>query len=109
MEGHIDKVFGFPTLVRFSWNTTDKLMEKHCADVNFYEPDPGDRSYQRWKKDGLKKKLEDPESDDDDFLGGAAAKRVRVREHPAEAVIKGEPPRKKVFTSRGLNLVTSML
>ncbi|CAD7923197.1 unnamed protein product [Amoebophrya sp. A120] len=37
MGKNVQHVFGFPKLVRFSWETTDKLMEKNCAKVEFYE------------------------------------------------------------------------
>ena len=37
LEKNLDVVFGFPDLVRFGWETTIKLLEKHCVDVEFYE------------------------------------------------------------------------
>ena len=61
----MDKVFGFPSLVRFSWETTAKLLEKHCVDVNFYEPEGEAYDRNKWKK----KKDDEPEEDFDDLLG----------------------------------------
>lgn len=36
MGFHIDKVFGYPELVRFSWQTTTRLLEEHAAPVTWY-------------------------------------------------------------------------
>lgn len=36
MGSHIDKVFGYPELVRFSWQTTTRLLEEHAAPVRWY-------------------------------------------------------------------------
>lgn len=36
MEKNCDPVFGFPTLVRFSWGTTRLLMEKEAVKVDWY-------------------------------------------------------------------------
>ena len=36
-------MFGFPGAVRFSWSTTRKLMEEHCAPVSWEDDeDEGD-------------------------------------------------------------------
>lgn len=37
MEGHCDPMFGFPTLVRFSWGTTRVIMQKQAVSVEWYE------------------------------------------------------------------------
>ena len=65
---------GFPRLVRFSWETTDKLMEKHCAKVEYYE-------------------------DNDE----QQPKQLPISAFFAKTT---QPPRKKAFLSRGLNVVT---
>ena len=31
LEGSLDKLFGYPTLIRFSWATTDNMLEDHDA------------------------------------------------------------------------------
>lgn len=36
---NIDSVFGFPSLVRFSWSTASKLIEANCVDVDWGEED----------------------------------------------------------------------
>lgn len=46
LEGHIDKVFGFPSLVRFSWSTCDPLLEKHAVPVKWECDEDGDASQQ---------------------------------------------------------------
>ena len=33
----VDKVFGFPQFVRFSWSTCRDILEKQCAAVEWYE------------------------------------------------------------------------
>jgi hypothetical protein len=33
LRDHTDPVFGFPDLIRFSWSTAVKRLEKHCVDV----------------------------------------------------------------------------
>jgi ribonuclease H2 subunit A len=44
LEGSLDKLFGYPTLIRFSWATTDNMLEDHDAHaVAWYCPLP----YQR--------------------------------------------------------------
>ncbi|KAI7838350.1 hypothetical protein COHA_007918 [Chlorella ohadii] len=35
LEASIDRVFGFPSLVRFSWSTCNPLLEQHAAVVKF--------------------------------------------------------------------------
>ncbi|CAG0895707.1 unnamed protein product [Darwinula stevensoni] len=39
LKEHIDPVFGFPDLVRFSWSTAKELMEKHCVKVLWDDED----------------------------------------------------------------------
>ena len=35
LEDNVDPVFGFPTLVRFSWSTCQKLLDKRALDVKW--------------------------------------------------------------------------
>jgi len=35
LERNIHPVFGFPNLVRFSWSTTQKIMDEHCVQVRW--------------------------------------------------------------------------
>eukprot|EP00624_Nannochloropsis_granulata_P003303 evm.model.NODE_26797_length_23647_cov_22.651287.6 len=42
LKGNSDGVFGFPSLVRFSWSTARDLMEKECVKVE-WEEDEDDR------------------------------------------------------------------
>ncbi|KAK3590182.1 hypothetical protein CHS0354_041238 [Potamilus streckersoni] len=39
LTNYMDKVFGFPSFVRFSWSTADKLIEKHCVNVRWEDDD----------------------------------------------------------------------
>ncbi len=34
LEGSLDKLFGYPTLIRFSWATTDNMLEDHDDHAN---------------------------------------------------------------------------
>lgn len=36
LKTHVDKVFGFPRLVRFSWSTVTVLLEKYAVAVHWY-------------------------------------------------------------------------
>lgn len=33
LSDNVDNVFGFPSLVRFSWSTTEKMLEGNAATV----------------------------------------------------------------------------
>ena len=35
LKGNIDKVFGFPAIVRFSWQTTTKLLEDNAIPMKW--------------------------------------------------------------------------
>merc|ERR1712154_731817 len=35
MQSHVDKVFGYPNIVRFSWQTTKTILQERCAKVSF--------------------------------------------------------------------------
>ena len=35
LQKNIDPVFGFPSLVRFSWSTSKKILEEHGVDVEW--------------------------------------------------------------------------
>ncbi|KAM7284350.1 ribonuclease H2 subunit A [Ixodes scapularis] len=37
LSAHVDNVFGFPSLVRFSWSTAEKLLEDNSATVSWDE------------------------------------------------------------------------
>ena len=40
LKDHFDEVFGFPTVVRFSWKTCKTILDdKHMA-ANWFDPDP---------------------------------------------------------------------
>jgi ribonuclease H2 subunit A len=36
LAGHVDKVFGFPTFVRFSWSTARVILEREAVAVSWY-------------------------------------------------------------------------
>ncbi|VDO36622.1 unnamed protein product [Heligmosomoides polygyrus] len=44
----IDPVFGYSSLVRFSWKTADVLLEKSCVKAEWEEPDAGAPSVKGW-------------------------------------------------------------
>ena len=35
LDSHMDPVFGFPSLVRFSWQTADRLLQDRAATVKW--------------------------------------------------------------------------
>jgi len=35
LQDHVDKVFGFPSIVRFSWQTAKTIIDQRCAKVTF--------------------------------------------------------------------------
>ena len=35
LSDNCDKIFGFTSLVRFSWDTTENFIQKHCYKVNW--------------------------------------------------------------------------
>lgn len=37
LQRNIDKTYGFPTLVRFSWKTCSKILEDHKIAVNWFD------------------------------------------------------------------------
>eukprot|EP00002_Diphylleia_rotans_P040319 TRINITY_DN9528_c0_g1_i2.p1 TRINITY_DN9528_c0_g1~~TRINITY_DN9528_c0_g1_i2.p1 ORF type:complete len:295 (+),score=53.93 TRINITY_DN9528_c0_g1_i2:83-967(+) len=39
LQGNIDPVFGFPSLIRFSWQTCDRILEKDCVSVTWPHQD----------------------------------------------------------------------
>ena len=44
---HKEPVFGFPSLVRFSWQSTTRLLDEHCCKVQFpcdSEEEPGQQA-----------------------------------------------------------------
>lgn len=38
MSSHVDRVFGYPSIVRFSWSTAKDIIQKECVDVDWYVP-----------------------------------------------------------------------
>ena len=42
LHDNIDPVFGYPTIVRFSWSTADKLLDGKGCQVTFEEEEPED-------------------------------------------------------------------
>ena len=42
LRDNIDRVFGYPTIVRFSWSTAEKLLEDKGCQVTFEEEEPED-------------------------------------------------------------------
>ncbi|KAI8807983.1 ribonuclease HII [Cladochytrium replicatum] len=36
LNDHIDPVFGFPSIIRFSWSTCERLLEKNAARITWY-------------------------------------------------------------------------
>lgn len=37
LTGAVDPVFGYPSLIRFSWKTADVILERRCVKVRWYE------------------------------------------------------------------------
>lgn len=35
LKNSVDRVFGFPRLIRFSWSTADRLLEQHSCQVKW--------------------------------------------------------------------------
>lgn len=42
LAGNVDPIFGFPTLVRFSWSTAEKILDEKAAQVEWEESDEED-------------------------------------------------------------------
>jgi ribonuclease H2 subunit A len=36
LNGHLDPVFGFPSIVRFSWSTCSRLLDESAVNVDWY-------------------------------------------------------------------------
>ena len=54
----MDPIFGFPSVVRFSWKTTTKILEDNQSKVEWFDPVPENESKYQFKKqeNGVKKK-----------------------------------------------------
>jgi len=39
LRKHLDPIFGFPSIVRFSWSTCSRILEKECVQVDWPEED----------------------------------------------------------------------
>jgi ribonuclease H2 subunit A len=37
LKDHMDKVFGFPSLVRFSWKTASKILEDEGVKIEWHD------------------------------------------------------------------------
>jgi ribonuclease H2 subunit A len=55
LEDHINRVFGFPSLVRFSWSTCDPLLKENCVPVK-WECEEGDPAQQTLNFGGASQK-----------------------------------------------------
>ncbi len=45
LRENLNPVFGFPSLVRFSWKTAEKILEERCVNVAFEEVEPEDEEH----------------------------------------------------------------
>ncbi len=72
LQENLDPLFGFPSLVRFSWKTAEKLLEEKCSPVQFEEVEPEE-------EDSVKKNPSDASQAD---RKKSAAKRSAARLHP---------------------------
>lgn len=43
LREHLDPVFGFPPIVRFSWGTSRELVERHCLPVKWVDDETGSK------------------------------------------------------------------
>jgi ribonuclease H2 subunit A len=80
LKGNSDGVFGFPSLVRFSWSTARDLMEKECVKVE-------------WEED----------EDDQGLPAGTASIEAFIRPKPGAP--KKARKRAKYFQTRGMETV----
>lgn len=39
LASNFDPIFGFPSLVRFSWSTAEKILDEKAAPVDWEDPD----------------------------------------------------------------------
>ena len=86
LPASFDPVFGFPSLVRFSWAPSKKFIEANCVAAEWEESDDEDEDEAAAKKKGKKKKKE--------------------RDQPTLSFAKKPPKRAKYFAERNLTVVT---
>jgi len=79
LKGNSDGVFGFPSLVRFSWSTARDLMEKECVKVE-------------WEED-----------EEDQLPAGTASIEAFIKPKPGAS--KKARKRAKYFQTRGMETV----
>jgi len=63
LAAHVDKVFGFPSLIRFSWKTSTNLLDEHAYKVSWED----DEEHQKKKEAEIERRarrlfagIEDP-------------------------------------------------
>ncbi|KAI9341732.1 ribonuclease H-like domain-containing protein [Obelidium mucronatum] len=78
LKQNIDPIFGFPDMIRFSWSTCAKMLERSCAQVTWPDDDPAEKmrngniatyfqkSEASIKKAAVVSKTAESDSDDDD-------------------------------------------
>ena len=49
LRDNLDPVFGFPSIVRFSWKTAETLIEDKCVKMEFEEVDPEEVDFDHFK------------------------------------------------------------
>ena len=54
LRDNLDPVFGFPSIVRFSWKTAETLIEDKCVKVEFEEVDPEEVNFDHFSFDKKK-------------------------------------------------------
>lgn len=62
LEDNVDRVFGFPRIVRFSWSTAINVMKRKALRMDF--PDVEDERDQKYKAAGSIKKFMKPNDDE---------------------------------------------
>jgi ribonuclease H2 subunit A len=52
LRDSVDPVFGFPSVLRFSWKTTDQLLRRAAVDVQWsmYEEEEDEQAYEAYKQ-----------------------------------------------------------
>ncbi len=72
LQQSFDPVFGFPSIVRFSWKTCVNILEAKKAQIKWHDPDPNDQ------KEKLKQKAQ-PKLETDRRKINVATKKVNIR------------------------------
>jgi ribonuclease H2 subunit A len=107
LGAHRDRVFGFPSIVRFSWAPAKKAMEEHCVPVRWAEDDEEDNAAGGSAGSPLKKKPQARLG----FLPVGRAKRHRFFEERdlrvvhsfavVEAGVNGAPAKRRRIVDSG--------